>query len=828
MCKIRRYLLILCILVMPQLLAGAVYYVATNGSDSYNGLYPSYQSGSNGPFRTLSKAATTVKAGDTVQIRGGTYRATSTWNTDGTEANCITITNHNYETVSIDGNSNTIPSAEGADLLLINGDWYNIRNREISYSGWDGMEVKGDNCAVDNIYVHHSWGGGIIFTGWYGLVNNCRAYNNSLMNKYASMSVSWAFGISACRYPQYTTIRGCTAWDNWGEGISTFETYHITIEDCVSYNNMTNFYISDTQYCLFQRNSAYCTPGNMIQNYARQNNILMGDEKSKPVSSNNTIVNNLSLGGERNIAVGNNANNLLIAHNTFANASNTEGSESACVYFYSTPHTNSRFQNNIMLQENSVDIAHMESSGIAFGYNTWSKTPPSNCQGTGSIIGNPLLAKTGSTGAGQLTPGYFKILASSPAIGMAQVLGGVTEDFFRTTRGSDPDTGAHEFSTGTSSLIASATGSPTSGQAPLAVNFTGSASGGTSPYSYRWTFGDGGSSTSQNPAHTYSSAGSYTATLTVTDSTSTTATRSLTITAAAAPSQLVATASASPTSGQAPLAVNFTGSATGGTSPYSYSWTFGDGGTSTYQNPAHTYSSAGNYTATLTVTDSSSRTASATASVTVGPVITGASLSLTAQTGAPAPGQGGTTDPAPGTYNYSIGSSVQAKSIPYTNYRFSKWDGNISPSGMFSTQTSLIMDNNKSLISTFCTNCADVNGDLKITPADAQAAFDIYLRRISSPTWCELENADVNSSGTKLEPKVPPSDAQMIFNKHLRRGTVDGTCSGDSRAATTSTQNLGLPAVKLAISNSAVYQSGDILIPIIIESPSAIGAFGFH
>lgn len=146
---------------------------------------------------------------------------------------------------------------------------------------------------------------------------------------------------------------------------------------------------------------------------------------------------------------------------------------------------------------------------------------------------------------------------------------------------------------------------------------------------------------------------------------------------------------------------------------------------------------------------------------------------------------------------------------------------------MFNSTTSIIMDNNKSLTSTFCTNCADVNGDLKITPADAQAAFDIYLRRISSPTWCELENADVNSSGTKLEPKVTPADAQMIFNKYLKKGTADGTCSGNSRAATTSTQNLGLPAVKLAISNSAVSQSGDILIPIILESPSAIGAFGF-
>ncbi len=81
---------------------------------------------------------------------------------------------------------------------------------------------------------------------------------------------------------------------------------------------------------------------------------------------------------------------------------------------------------------------------------------------------------------------------------------------------------------------------------------------------------------------------------------------------------LSARASASPTTGNAPLAVSFTGSATGGTNPYSYRWDFGDGSaTSTTQNPSHTYSAAGTYTATLTVTDSASPASSATSTVAI-------------------------------------------------------------------------------------------------------------------------------------------------------------------------------------------------------------------
>ena len=82
----------------------------------------------------------------------------------------------------------------------------------------------------------------------------------------------------------------------------------------------------------------------------------------------------------------------------------------------------------------------------------------------------------------------------------------------------------------------------------------------------------------------------------------------------------IAVASGTPTSGAPPLTVTFSsaGSNDPDGSAITYLWNFGDGTTSTAANPTRTYSTAGNRTVTLTVTDPQGATGTANVQITVG------------------------------------------------------------------------------------------------------------------------------------------------------------------------------------------------------------------
>ncbi|PVG82930.1 hypothetical protein DDE18_11340 [Nocardioides gansuensis] len=157
---------------------------------------------------------------------------------------------------------------------------------------------------------------------------------------------------------------------------------------------------------------------------------------------------------------------------------------------------------------------------------------------------------------------------------------------------------------------------PQTGPAPLTVAFTDTSTG--PPSSWAWDFGDGGTSTLQHPTHVFAKGGIYAVKLTASNvSGSSTKTLNVTVN----PSKPVADFTFTPQTGIAPLAVKFTDTSTG--PPSSWTWDFGDGGTSTLQHPTHVFAKAGSYAVKLTASNvSGSSIKTATITVAALPVVT--------------------------------------------------------------------------------------------------------------------------------------------------------------------------------------------------------------
>lgn len=118
--------------------------------------------------------------------------------------------------------------------------------------------------------------------------------------------------------------------------------------------------------------------------------------------------------------------------------------------------------------------------------------------------------------------------------------------------------------------------------------------------SYQWDFGDGNRSSEPQPRHSYDKLGTYSVTLSVTGPGGTD--RVTKEAAVEVGTKMVAAKfSASPSSGEAPLTVNFRNESEGEYA--SLRWEFGDGTRSEDMNPTHTYSEVGKFTPRLVVTN---------------------------------------------------------------------------------------------------------------------------------------------------------------------------------------------------------------------------------
>ena len=184
------------------------------------------------------------------------------------------------------------------------------------------------------------------------------------------------------------------------------------------------------------------------------------------------------------------------------------------------------------------------------------------------------------------------------------------------------DDGATDNDTATATITSEGEAIPTaeangpySGYVNHPISFSSAGSvGGSEGFitSWYWTFGDEAVSSQQNPTHTYTSSGTFTVTLKVTNNYGQTHTDTTTATISdISPEQFPPVANAGgPYTGivGTPITFNGSGSIDADGTIVSYLWNFGDSTTGTGVSPTHTYTIAGNYTVILTVTDNESLT----------------------------------------------------------------------------------------------------------------------------------------------------------------------------------------------------------------------------
>ncbi|GAB4094412.1 hypothetical protein GCM10028786_33410 [Flaviaesturariibacter terrae] len=163
----------------------------------------------------------------------------------------------------------------------------------------------------------------------------------------------------------------------------------------------------------------------------------------------------------------------------------------------------------------------------------------------------------------------------------------------------------------------------TTGCSPAVVQFQDQSTspGGATITNWEWDFGDAQTATGPNPTHVFRGAGSYTVTLTITNSAGCRKLFSMPNFVNVNPGVTPRFTWSDPGVCRAPATVNFTNNSTGpGT--ISYSWNFGDGGTTGTGSPSHTFQTNGTYHVLLLATSSLGCSDSAASDIVVGRVNT--------------------------------------------------------------------------------------------------------------------------------------------------------------------------------------------------------------
>ena len=232
--------------------ASTVYYVAANepgANDANNGLYPTYQSGQDGPWLTIQHAASTMTAGDTTYVRAGTYYESDIrFANSGAPGAPVTLANYQSEEVIIDGSQDPEVVA-GLWIDKVSGH-YVIQGLTIRNMLWSGIETDGSTTETyqditirDCTLYDNGWSGIELAAVDGFLVENVEAYSNGFYGLNISGSADGT--LSAAN----GVVRNSSFYNHTGDeghGLAINQGHDIAVSDCAAYHNTIHgFDVSD-------------------------------------------------------------------------------------------------------------------------------------------------------------------------------------------------------------------------------------------------------------------------------------------------------------------------------------------------------------------------------------------------------------------------------------------------------------------------------------------------------------------------------------------------------------------------------------------------------
>ncbi|MEO1396563.1 MAG: LamG-like jellyroll fold domain-containing protein [Cyanobacteria bacterium J06634_5] len=222
----------------PKQRASRTFFVAPSGSDDNAGTLDA-------PFATLTKANDAVQAGDTIYMRGGTYKPAIDkiikLTKSGTQENPIRLFAYKDERPVIDGSDWTRRSSAAGGKMLIDqtGDYWHVKGLEMTGSprqGYLATSVKGS--IYENLNIHDNDNTGLTLAG-DGTENNLILGGDFYRNYDPFRKGQDADGIAIKQGSgKGNVIRGARTYYNSDDGIDLYAfNDSVTIENTRAYGN---------------------------------------------------------------------------------------------------------------------------------------------------------------------------------------------------------------------------------------------------------------------------------------------------------------------------------------------------------------------------------------------------------------------------------------------------------------------------------------------------------------------------------------------------------------------------------------------------------------